>query len=130
MCNNVAANILKGDERESRVKDQIDDWIENRPTLKKNVYAKELRKIENGDIIYSKGHPLKLHDKTRVYEIHIENRDRIFETVCIVYAFSDGSKKEVRRIKRYAKDTVEDIERFLENSFSIYQLYNIDLNRL
>lgn len=130
MCNNIKANILKKDEEESRIKDQITDWIEKRPTLKKNIHAKELRKIENGNIVYSKGHPLKLHDKTSIYEIGIENKEKIFETVRVVYAFTDSSKKNIRRIKRYAKDTAEDVEKFLENLMSIYQLYNIDLNNI
>ena len=81
MCNNIKANILKKEEVESRIKDKISDWIDIKPTLKKNVQAKKLRKIENGNIVYFKGHPLKLHNKTRVYEIVSESKDKIFQTV-------------------------------------------------
>lgn len=130
MCNNIRANILKKEERESRIKDKISDWIDIKPTLKKNVQAKKLKKIENGNIVYFKGHPLKLHNKTRVYEIVSESKEKIFQTVRITYSLPDKTKKEVRRIKRYSKDSLDEIEKFLENSQSIQQLYNIDLNRI
>lgn len=128
MCNNVTANILKKEEVKRKSKDQISDWLEKRKCIRKNIYAKKMKSIENGNIIYSNEHPLLLHNGTEVHEIGIENRRGNFETVYIVYSSSDSDIKEIRRIKRYAKDTVEEVEKFLENSMSIQQLYNIDLN--
>ena len=128
MCNNVATNILKKEEVKRKSKDQISDWLEKRKCIRKNIYAKKMKSIENGNIIYSNEHPLLLHNGTEVHEIGIENRRGNFETVYIVYSSSDSDIKEIRRIKRYAKDTVEEVEKFLENSMSIQQLYNIDLN--
>ena len=87
-----------------------------------------MKSVENGNIIYSNEHSLLLHNDTEVHEIGIENRRGNFETVYVVYSSSNSDIKEIRRIKRYAKDTVEEIEKFLENSMSIQQLYNIDLN--
>ena len=128
MCNNVTANILKKEEVKRKSKDQISDWLEKRKCIRKNIYAKKMKSIENGNIIYSNEHPLLLHNGTEVHEIGIENRRGNFETVYVVYSSSNSDIKEIRRIKRYAKDTVEEIEKFLENSMSIQQLYNIDLN--
>ena len=128
MCNNVATNILKKEEVKRKEKDQISDWLEKRKCIRKNIYAKKMKSVENGNIIYSNEHPLLLHNGTEVYEIGVENRRWNFETVYVVYSSSESDIKEIRRIKRYAKDTVEEIEKFLENSMSIQQLYNIDLN--
>ena len=128
MCNNVTANILKKEEVKRKSKDQISDWLEKRKCIRKNIYAKKMKSVENGNIIYSNEHPLLLHNDTEVHEIGIENRRGNFETVYVVYSSSNSDIKEIRRIKRYAKDTVEEIEKFLENSMSIQQLYNIDLN--
>lgn len=128
MCNNVATNILKKEEVKRKEKDQISDWLEKRKCIRKNIYAKKMKSVENGNIIYSNEHPLLLHNGTEVYEIGVENRRENFETVYVVYSSSNSDIKEIRRIKRYAKDTVEEIEKFLENSMSIQQLYNIDLN--
>ncbi len=128
MCNNVTANILKKEEVKRKEKDQISDWLEKRKCIRKNIYAKKMKSVENGNIIYSNEHPLLLHNGTEVHEIGIENRRGNFETVYVVYSSSNSDIKEIRRIKRYAKDTVEEIEKFLENSMSIQQLYNIDLN--
>ena len=128
MCNNVTANILKKEEVKRKSKDQISDWLEKRKCIRKNIYAKKMKSVENGNIIYSNEHPLLLHNGTEVHEIGIENRRGNFETVYVVYSSSNSDIKEIRRIKRYAKDTVEEIEKFLENSMSIQQLYNIDLN--
>lgn len=128
MCNNVTANILKKEEVKRKSKDQISDWLEKRKCIRKNIYAKKMKSVENGNIIYSNEHPLLLHNDTEVHEIGIENRRGNFETVYVVYSSSNSDIKEIRRIKRYAKDTVEEVEKFLENSMSIQQLYNIDLN--
>ena len=64
------------------------------------------------------------------YIINSESKEKIFQTVRITYSLPDKTKKEVRRIKRYSKDSLDEIEKFLENSQSIQQLYNIDLNRI
>lgn len=128
MCNNVTTNILKKEEGKRKEKDQISDWLEKRKCIRKNVYAKKMKKVENGNIYYSNGHPLLLHNGSEIYEIGIENKKGEYETVYVIYSSAGSDIKETRRIKRYSKDTAEDIEKFLENSMSIHQLYNIDLS--
>ncbi len=127
MCNNIRANILTKQEVNVRVKDKISDWQEERPVIKSNIVAKSLRMNSGDKITYAKGHTLKLHDKTRIYEISSENPDKIFKTICIKFASYKTRNVRVVRIKRYVKDNLEDIERFLEHSQSICQTRNIDL---
>ena len=89
MCNNVTVNILKKEEVKRKEKDQISDWLEKRKCIRKNIYAKKMKSVENGNIIYSNEHPLLLHNGTEVHEIGVENRRGNFETVYVVYSSSE-----------------------------------------
>ena len=106
MCNNIRANILK--------KPQV----------------KEVRNKSQGEtyISYESGSPLKLHDGTRVHSIKTKKIDDEFKEVIIEIVFPNESKEHTVRIKRYADDSLDTLEEFLENSQSIFQTRNIDLN--
>lgn len=130
MCNNIRANILKKPQKEEVVKDKVEDWIEygNSQNIKSNATAKEKRSIGKDYISYLSGYPLKLNDGTRIHSIKTEKIDNEFKKVIIEFAFLRESKESTVCIKRYADDSLETIENFLENSQSIFQTRNIDLN--
>lgn len=128
MCNNIRANILKKEVKEEVVKDKISNWLESRPIIPKNTTAISLREADSNSINYVSGHPLKLHDGTRIHSISSETIDGEYKVVTIEYCFHKANKKNTTTIKRYADDRLTDIEEFLANSQSIFQLRNIDLN--
>ncbi len=128
MCNNIRINQLKKEEKEVVLKDQISDWIESRPKLSRNIRAIKNRIIKENSIEYIKGMPLKLHDGTRVYKIIVEEFNGKFKDIKIEFAFKDSIGKKTTTFKRYRKDNLLEIEKFLENSQSIFQTRNIDLN--
>lgn len=128
MCNNIRANILRKEVKKEVVKDKISDWLESRPVIPKNTSAIELRKVDDNLINYVSGHPLKLHDGTRIHSISAETVDDVYKEVTIEYCFHKANKKSTTTIKRYVSDKLTEIENFLANSQSIFQLRNIDLN--
>lgn len=127
MCNNIRANFLRKPEKEV-VKDKITDWIEDRPKLPANEIAKKSRKIGEDNITYEVGHPLKLHDGTRIHNIKSKKLDDEYKEVCIEFVFANENKSSTVHIKRYLTDALEALEKFLENSQSIFQTRNIDLS--
>ena len=127
MCNNIRANCLRKPEKEVP-KDKITDWIEDRPVLYSNEEAKKSRKIDKDNIIYESGHPLKLHDGTRIHNIKTKELDDQYKEVCIEFVFANETKSNTVHIKRYLTDALDALERFLENSQSIFQTRNIDLS--
>lgn len=128
MCNNIRANILKKEVKKEVVKDKISDWLESRPIIPKNTTAISLKEVDKDLINYVSGHPLKLHDGTRIHSISSETIDETYKAVTIVYCFHKANKKNTTTIKRYIDDSLTDVEEFLANSQSIFQLRNIDLN--
>ncbi len=128
MCNNIRANILKKPQVKEVVKDKITDWIEDRPNLTANGRAKRNKSQGETYISYESGSPLKLHDGTRVHSIKTKKIDDEFKEVIIEIVFPNESKEHTVRIKRYADDSLDTLEEFLENSQSIFQTRNIDLN--
>lgn len=127
MCNNIRINQLKKEKREVVLKDKISDWIESRPKLSRNVRAIANRIVGKNSIEYIKGSPLKLHDGTRVYRITVDKFDGKFKDINVEFAFKDTIAKKTTIFKRYRNDNLLDIEKFLENSQSIFQTRNIDL---
>ena len=128
MCNNIRANILKKPQTKEVVKDKITDWIEDRPNLTANGKAKSNKVQGETYISYESGSPLKLHDGTRIHSIKTKKIDDKFKEVIIEFVFARESKEQTVRIKRYADDSLDTLENFLENSQSIFQTRNIDLN--
>ncbi len=128
MCNNIRANILKKEVKEEVLKDKISDWLESRPIIPKNNTAINLREIDENAINYISGYPLKLHDGTRIHSISTEPIDEKYEEVTIKYCFHKAKKENTTTIRRYVNDKLQEIEEFLANSQSIFQLRNIDLN--
>ncbi len=128
MCNNIKENILSKKENKEAVKDKISDWMESRPILSANIKAKNNRIIEKDSIVYVSGSPLKLHDGTRVHQIKVESMDEQYKIIEIKYSFKKDRKTSTSKIKRYKDDDLLQVEQFLENSQSIIQLINIDLD--
>ena len=111
MCNNTRINrIVK---EEEVVKDKISDWLEDRNGIERNKASIEVEEISDNMISYITGHPLKLNDGTRVHEIKEAKA---------------GVNSYTARIKRYNDDDLKELEKFLANCQSIFQLRNIDLN--
>lgn len=128
MCNNIRMNQLKKEKKEAVVKDKISDWIENRPKLSRNVRAIENKKMRGISIEYAKGAPLKLHDGTKIYKITEKVISREFKEIIVEFSFKGSITRKITSFKRYRKDKLLEIEKFLENSQSIFQTRNIDLN--
>lgn len=127
MCNNVKWNRLNKKKKEVVVKDKISDWIENRPKLSRNVRAIENKIVKGNSIEYVKGLPLKLHDGTRIYKISEKVIREGFKEIIIEFSFKSTNSRKITSFKRYRNDNLLEIEKFLENSQSIYQTRNIDL---
>ncbi len=127
MCNNVEWNRLNKKKKEVVVKDKISDWIENRPKLSRNVRAIENKILKGNSIEYVKGSPLKLHDGTRIYKISEKVIRGGFKEIIIEFSFKSTNSRKITSFKRYRNDNLLEIEKFLENSQSIYQTRNIDL---
>lgn len=127
MCNNVKWNRLNKKKKEVVVKDKISDWIENRPKLSRNVRAIENKILKGNSIEYVKGSPLKLHDGTRIYKISEKVIRGGFKEIIIEFSFKSTNSRKITSFKRYRNDNLLEIEKFLENSQSIYQTRNIDL---
>lgn len=127
MCNNVPANkIVKKGER--KLDYSIESEIFNyRPIIARNIVSKSLRFLREDKIEYRKGHPLKLGDKSRVYEISTVLVDENRREFTILYCSNGKTKKDVTSIIRFKDDTVEQVEEFLLHAFSVYELRNIDL---
>lgn len=129
MCNNIRINALRKKEEVQVVKDKISDWQEERRVLKINIIAKQSRKLEDGKITYVKRRQLHLHNQTRIYEIREEEHEnKLFKTIAVEFANYQSQKIQTYRIRRYAADSLTDVEHFLEHSQSIAQLRNIDLD--
>lgn len=127
MCNNIPANKIsvKGEERvDYSIESEI---FKDRPILPKNTISKILSYLNEDKIIYRKGHPLKLGDKSRVYEISSVILDKKHKEFYITFCFDGKRKRETVSIIRFKKDKVEDVENFLLHAFSVYELRNIDL---
>lgn len=127
MCNNVEWNRLNKKKKEVVVKDKISDWIENRPKLSRNVRAIENKIVKGNSIEYVKGSPLKLHDGTRIYKISEKVIREGFKEIIIEFSFKGTNSRKITTFKRYRNDSLLEIEKFLENSQSIFQTRNIDL---
>lgn len=127
MCNNIRMNQFKKEEKEVVVKDKISDWIENRPKLSRNVRAIDNKIVKGNSIEYVKGSPLKLHDGTRIYKISEKVIRGGFKEIIIEFSFKSTNSRKITSFKRYRNDNLLEIEKFLENSQSIYQTRNIDL---
>ena len=128
MCNNIRMNQLKKEEKERVVRDKISDWLEDRNGLEKNKSAIEKEESSENEIVYVSGHPLKLNNGTRVHKITSEDIDDKYKTICIKFVFEKTVKECTTSIKRFKNDSLKDVENFLANSQSIFQLRNIDLN--
>lgn len=127
MCNNVPANKLEK-KGEKKLDYSIESEIFNhRPIIARNIVSKNLRYLKEDKIEYRKGHPLKLGDKSRVYEISTIVVDENHKEFYIVYCPDGKTKKEITSIIRFRNDTVEQVEQFLLHAFSVYELRNIDL---
>lgn len=127
MCNNVLANKItkKGEKKlDYSIESEI---FYHRPIISRNIVSKSLRYLREDKIEYRKGHPLKLGDKSRVYEISTVVVDEDKREFTIVYCPNGKTKKDVTSIIRFRNDTVEDVEKFLLHAFSVYELRNIDL---
>ncbi len=127
MCNNIRMNQFKKEEKEVVVKDKISDWIENRPKLSRNVRAIDNKIVKGNSIEYVKGSPLKLHDGTRIYKISEKVIREGFKEIIIEFSFKSTNSRKITTFKRYRNDNLLEIEKFLENSQSIFQTRNIDL---
>lgn len=128
MCNNIRINKISVKKVEEKKKDQISDWLEERPVLSRNVLAKKRRVKNKNSIKYISGAPLKLHDGTRIYKIISQKIDDKYAEIIINFSFKGKQKVENVSFKRFVNDNLLDIEKFLENSQSIFQTRNIDLN--
>ncbi len=127
MCNNIDANKICKKEEKKTSNEIVDHIFHDRPISSRNILAKALKTKENGKISYRKGHPLKLGDKSRVYEIYsvpVENNKKEFK---VVFCFDGKSKKETTSFLRNSKDRLIDVEEFLLHAYSVYELRNIDL---
>jgi len=127
MCNNIPMNQLNKKKKEAVVKDKISDWIENRPKLSRNVRAIKNKIVKGNSIEYVKGSPLKLHDGTRIYKISEKVIREGFKEIIIEFSFKGINSRKITTFKRYRNDSLLEIEKFLENSQSIFQTRNIDL---
>lgn len=127
MCNNRLINKLHTPQGKS-IKNQISNWLEERPELIENQLAKVFS-IENEDCIeYSEKNPLKLHNGTSVLKIYSELIDEGYKKVYVEFIPNDECEKVKTSIKRFSNDKLKDVEQFIENSKSICQLVNIDLD--
>ena len=125
MCNNTRINrIVK---EEEVVKDKISDWLEDRNGIERNKASIEVEEISDNMISYITGHPLKLNDGTRVHEIKEAKIDDKYKEIAVRFSKA-GVNSYTARIKRYNDDDLKELEKFLANCQSIFQLINIDLN--
>jgi hypothetical protein len=121
-------NQIKKEENEVVLKDKISDWTESREKIYRNISAVKNRKNVEDALIYVSGFPLKLHDGTRIHKISAKKIDEKFKDICVEFNFRKDSKINTTHFKRYLSDDLVEIEKFLENSQSIFQTRNIDLN--
>lgn len=126
MCNNNVRFCIP----KKKLKKDFKDWRVERPILKENVKAKEKSVKTKQRISYDEAYPLMLHDGTKIYGIGVVQTGKAFKTIAIEYLLNDSQETNTAIIKRLREDQLGEVEQFLENSMSIYQLRNIDMKMI
>ena len=128
MCNNNVRFCIP--KKKERLRKDFKDWRVERPVLEENVKAKEKSVKTKQRISYDENYPLYLHDGTKVYGIGVIETGKAFKTIAVEYLLNESKETNTAIIQRLREDKIEEIEDFLENSMSIYQLRNIDMKMI
>jgi len=102
------------------VKERIDEESHE------NQIAKENKIEMQNEIIYAKGKPLKLKDKTRIHTIR-KIDERNYSKIVISFAFHKEIEPNEIIIYRNLDESIDKIESYLEDCKSIFQINMLNL---